>query len=139
MCTVGVLGLITVCALVIVANANASWPKLAGKASVFGNDPLQGFTDPSDSGITALGTPTSRGGLAVYRYGTLGGWWKVCPPKGWHRRCHLIRQTDIGPAPWTGRIVDLTAVAARRAWGLRVRSFPTDVGRWRIHYRGRRR
>lgn len=124
------------------ANADAHWPRLAGKASVFGNDAGQGVHDPSDSGTTALGTPTSRGGIAVYRYSTLGGWWWVCAPRqivrARVRRCHLVRQTDIGPAPFTGRVVDVTAVTSLRAWRLRVSGWPTDVGRWTLRYRGRR-
>jgi hypothetical protein len=123
--------------------AQAHWPSLSGRASVFGNDPLYGVHDASDSGTTALGTPTARGGIAVMRYSTLGGWWWVCAPRGILRsgvpRCHLVRQTDIGPAPWTGRVLDVTARTARRAWRLTAPGFPTDVGRWTLRYRGRRR
>lgn len=131
------------CALTVAVNAHGSWPALAGKASVFGNDPVQGFTDPGDSGVTALGTPTARGGIAVMRRSTLGGFWRVCAPR--HilprgvRRCHVTRQTDIGPAFWTGRVIDVTAVTSRRAWRLRVRGWPTDVGRWTLRYVGKRR
>lgn len=131
------------CVFLTVRTADAAgWPRLAGKASVFGNDARQGVHDPSDSGTTALGTPTSRGGIAVYRYSTLGGWWWVCAPRhlvrAHVRRCHLVRQTDIGPAPWTGRVLDVTAVTSLRAWRLRVSGWPTDVGTWTLRYRGRR-
>ena len=109
---------------------------------MFGNDPARGVHDSSDSGVTALGTPTARGGIAVYRYSTLGGWWWVCAPRRilarGVKRCHLVRQTDIGPAPWTGRVVDVTSVTARRAWRLPTAGFPTDVGTWSLRYRGRR-
>ena len=141
----GLVAAVLLCAVLIaltlvltVRTADAHWPRLAGKASVFGNDWTQGVHDPSDSGTTALGTPTSRGGIAVYRYSTLGGWWWVCAPRQIvsRGRCHLVRQTDIGPAPWTGRVLDVTATTSRRAWRLRVRGWPTDVGRWTLKYRG---
>lgn len=143
----GLVAAVILCAVLIaltlaltVRTADARWPRLAGKASVFGNDWTQGVHDPSDSGTTALGTPTSRGGIAVYRYSTLGGWWWVCAPRQilarGVARCHLVRQTDIGPAPFTGRVLDVTATTSRRAWRLRVRGWPTDVGRWTLKYRG---
>lgn len=109
---------------------------------MFGNDPALGVHDASDSGRTALGQPTSRGGIAVMRYSTLGGWWWVCAPRQILERgvdrCHLVRQTDIGPAHWTGRIIDVTSVTARRVWRLVTSRFPTDVGTWTLRYRGHR-
>lgn len=138
----GALIIALLCALTVAVNAHSSWPALQGKGSVFGNDPAHGVHDASDSGRTALGTPTARGGIAVMRYSTLGGWWWVCAPRRvlarGVKRCHLVRQTDIGPAPWTGRVIDVTSVTARRAWRLPTASFPTDVGTWSLRYRGRR-
>ena len=145
----GLVAAVLLCAVLIaltlaltVRTADAHWPRLAGKASVFGNDWTQGVHDPSDSGTTALGTPTSRGGIAVYRYSTLGGWWWVCAPRQilarGVARCHLERQTDIGPAPFTGRILDVTAMTARRAWHLSAARFPTDVSVWTLRYRGKK-
>ena len=142
----GALIIGALCALTVVVNANAAWPTLQGKASVFGNDPLIGFHDHMDSGITASGGKTSDGGIAVKnpaigwqrswaRYG--GGWWWVCPPKFMHLKCHLLRQTDAGPG--ANRTVDVTAVAARRAWGILAWRFPTDEGTWRLRFRGHRR
>lgn len=128
--------------MLLPSTAEAAWPTLEGKASVFGNDSFTGFHDASDSGTTALGTPTSRGGIAVYRRSTLGGWWWVCAPRrvlaAGVDRCHLVRQTDLGPAPWTARILDVTARTARRAWRLSVSAFPTDDGAWTLRYRGHR-
>lgn len=123
--------------------ASASWPTLTGRASMFGDDPLQAFHDRSDNGVRAIGGPTSRGGIAVDNGRTLGGWWWVCAPSrilaAGVPRCHLVRQTDRGPARWTLRVLDVTAVTARRAWKLTARGFPTDVGTWTLRYRGRRR
>ena len=113
---------------------------------MFGDDPVQAFTDRYDSGTTASGRPTNGGGIAVNvpglgwreswrRYGH--GWWWVCPPRSWRRHCTLLKQTDAGPSA-AGRVLDLTTVAARRAWGLAARGFPTDVGTWTLRYRGHR-
>ena len=105
--------------------------------------------DSGDSGITALGTTTAAGGVAIKnprigwleswrRYG--GGWWWVCAPR--HvlprrvKRCHLLRQTDAGPS--AARVIDVTAVASRRAWRILAFRFPTDRGTWTARYRGRR-
>lgn len=147
--TLGAFLTALLCALTIVVNANGSWPTVRGPASVFGNDPLIGFHDSGDSGITALGTTTAAGGVAIKnprigwleswrRYG--GGWWWVCAPR--HvlprrvKRCHLLRQTDAGPS--AARVVDVTAVAARRAWGIHAWRFPTD-SIWTARYRGKRK
>lgn len=143
-----ILGLLVVSMLLIFAGtAQAGWPTLHGRASTFGNDPVQGFHDSGDNGVTASGKPTSVGGIAVNnhkigwqrswnRYG--GGWWKVCPPKFMHLHCHLMRQTDAGPADWVHRTVDVTTAGARRAWGIFASAFPTDQGNWTITYRGKR-
>ena len=137
-------GLVALCSLCLLPSpACARWPQLHGRASVFGNDPVQAFGDLSDNGIRALdGRSTALGGIAVMRRSTLGGWWWVCAPRGILRsgvtRCHLVRQTDIGPAAWTGRVLDVTAATARRAWRLTASGFPTDTGTWTLRYRGRR-
>lgn len=137
------------CALTLAAAAHSSWPTVRGPASVFGNDPLIGFHDSGDSGITALGTTTAAGGVAIKnprigwleswrRYG--GGWWWVCAPR--HvlprgvKRCHLLRQTDAGPS--AARVIDVTAVASRRAWRILAFRFPTD-STWTASFRGHRR
>lgn len=142
--------LAVVCALTLAGAAHAGWPTVRGPASVFGNDPLIGFHDSGDSGITALGTTTAAGGVAIKnprigwleswrRYG--GGYWWVCAPR--HvlprgvKRCHLLRQTDAGPS--AARTVDVTAVAARRAWKILAWRFPTDQGTWTARFRGHRR
>lgn len=123
--------------------AQASWPKLAGKASVFGNDPSIGFNDYADNCRTATGTSCTAGGIAVMRYSTLGGWWRVCAPRKILRRgvvrCHVVKQSEIGPAFWTGRVLDVTAVTARRAWKIYGHRFPTDVSIWHLEYRGKRK
>lgn len=137
---------------IVATTADARWPSFSGPASVFGNDPAQGFHDSSDNGHTALGTKPENGGIAVNRpglgwrrswerYG--GGWWWVCPPKHLHLHCTLLRQTDAGPSAFSRfgipRVLDVTSAAARRAWRILVWAFPTDEGSWSLRYRGRHR
>ena len=87
-----------------------------GKASWFG-----GPHDPSDSGHTASGGTTAEPGIAIYNPGTLGGYWRVHLPNG---RTAVLKQTDIGPAPWTGKKVDFT-YSALKALGYTEKDFPT--------------
>jgi hypothetical protein len=99
------------------ASAPISSTELKGKVSWFG-----GPKDSTDSGHTALGLTTATPGIAVYDQSTLGGYWKVTTANG---RSHVIRQTDIGPAPWTGRVVDIT-YSALDLFGYSEGNFPTD-------------
>jgi hypothetical protein len=112
---------------------------------VYGNDPVIGFTDYQDNCITASGVSCTVGGIAVnnHRIGWqrsrdryMGGWWWVCPPKHLRLRCKLLKQNEAGPS--THRTVDVSAVSARRAWGIFAYRFPTDQGTWRLKYRGKR-
>ena len=91
--------------------------KLNGKVSWFG-----GPHDSQDSGTTASGIPESVPGIAVYNQSTLRGYWLVEFPNG---KKLVLQQTDIGPAPWTGRKVDVTYSALPKA-GYSEGNFPTD-------------
>lgn len=145
------LALALVCALTLAVAAQAAWPRVQGKASVFGNDPFIGFVDYQDNCRTASGTSCTSGGVAVSvpglgwresfrRYGR--GWWWICAPRQvvprGARRCHLVKQSEAGPHGSTGRVLDVSAVTARRAWRIRAGAFPTDEGTWTLRYRGRR-
>ncbi len=88
-----------------------------GKVSWFG-----GPHDATDSGHTASGGTTKEPGIAVYNHGTLGGYWRVRAPNG---KVAVLRQTDIGPAPWTGRKVDVTYSALGQL-GYNEGNFPTN-------------
>jgi hypothetical protein len=90
---------------------------ITGKVSWFG-----GPHDSSDSGHTASGIPETQPGIAVYNRATLGGWWRVIFPNG---RTLDLQQTDLGPAPWTGRNVDILYSALAGA-GYTETNFPTD-------------
>jgi hypothetical protein len=89
-----------------------------GRISWFG-----GPNDPTDSGHTANGLTTATPGIAVYNQATLGGYWKVTAPNG---RTRVIQQTDIGPAPWTGRLIDFT-YSALNLFGYSEGNFPTNA------------
>lgn len=77
---------------------------------------------------TASGHSVRMPGIALYRHDTLGKWFKVT----FRGKTRRVRQTDVGPAPWTGRKIDFTYSAAG-LFGLHVSSggcvpgFPTDT------------
>jgi TP901 family phage tail tape measure protein len=87
---------------------------VSGKVSTFG-PPGEG------AGTTASGVSSSLPGIAIYNQSTLGDWFKV--KIGTHSA--LLKQTDIGPAPWTGRVIDVTGAGARKM-GINPAAFPTD-------------
>jgi hypothetical protein len=91
---------------------------LTGKVSWFG-----GPGDSSSGPTTASGKPVSAGGIAVYNSATLGGWWAVTFPNG---RTVTLQQNDIGPAPWTGKVVDVD-YASLAAAGYSQSNFPTGA------------
>lgn len=72
----------------------------------------------------ALGVPDDQQGIALPSRNTLGDWFMVTAPNGETLR---LRQTDIGPASWTGRKIDIAAVAAEH-FGYTPDNFPTDKG-----------
>ena len=100
---------------------------LIGNGSWFG-----GPHDPEDSGHTASGGTTHEPGIAVYNHKTLGGYWRVKAPNG---KVAILRQTDIGPAPWTKRTVDVTYSALPQL-GYNEGNFPTDH-QFRTEYLGK--
>jgi hypothetical protein len=92
------------------------------KASWFGNAP--GWHDPSDSGLQAGGRSVAEApGIALPSRSTLGSQFDVTTPEG---RTFRETQTDIGPAKWTGRGVDINATAAEQM-GYQPSTFPTDA------------
>jgi hypothetical protein len=91
--------------------------ELRGRVSWFG-----GPRDASTGPTTASGLPVTRPGIAVYNTQTLRGYWWVRFPNG---RAAILEQTDIGPAPWTGRVLDVL-YSALPALGYSEQGFPTD-------------
>lgn len=132
----GVLGL-ALLAVWLAMPVAASALTLSGKASTYASDPVTGFVDAADNNRPALaGATNDKPGIAVLSRSTLGLWWRVCSP--WGPTCRWVRQTDIGPASFTGRILDINSVAVRVLWQMpQGDEFPTDVGIWHLKLHGR--
>lgn len=90
----------------------------SGLISWFGG-PGDATTGPT----TASGAPVTQPGIAVYNRATLGGWWLLKLPNG---KLTTIQQTDIGPAPYTGRKFDFT-YSALPSLGYSEKNFPTNA------------
>lgn len=131
----GIFGL-ALLAVWLAVPATGSAVTLTGRASTYASDPVTGFVDHADNNRPALaGATNDRPGIAVLNRSTLGLWWRVCSP--W-RVCRWVRQTDIGPAAFTGRVLDINSVAVRVLWQMpQGDEFPTDVGVWRMRSHGR--
>lgn len=81
------------------------------------------WVDTGDApGSAALGVPDDAQGVSFMDSSTLGKWFQVRAPNG---VISLEQQTDIGPNPNTGRLIDISAAAAER-FGYSPRNFPTD-------------
>lgn len=110
--------------------------KVKGRGSNYGNYGSK-YNDPGDNDRTALpGGTNKKPGIAVFNRRTLGGWWEVRAPNG---KTAVVQQTDIGPSPRTGRVIDINSVAARNVFGLPYgNKFPTDQGKWSARYLGKK-
>lgn len=106
----------------------ASGTTVRGQGSWFG-----GPHDSTDSGHTASGGTTREPGIAVYNRATLGGYWRVRAPNG---RTVVVRQTDLGPAPFTNRKIDVTYSALGK-FGYNEGNFPTSAGEFTATYLGK--
>lgn len=83
------------------------------------------WKDPEDEpGSNALGVPDDQQGIALPSHKTLGDWFWVTAPNGVTLK---LQQTDIGPSSYTGRTIDISAVAAEH-FGYSPETFPTDEG-----------
>lgn len=69
-----------------------------------------------------LEVPDWAQGISFFNEATLGDWFEVRYPNGF---ISIEQQTDLGPNPNTGRLIDISAVAAERA-GYSPTNFPTD-------------
>ncbi len=79
-------------------------------------------------GSNALGVPDECQGISFYDIGKLGDWYEVLFPNGVRS---TEQRTETGPAPWTGRLIDISAVCAERV-GYTPKTYPTDaIVRWR--------
>lgn len=115
--------------------SNSCTTAAAGAATSLPTDPTPGqtldgavswFGGPNDhttGPTTSDGKPVSDPGIAVYNTATLNGYWRVTFPNG---RTAVLQQTDIGPAPWTGRVLDVL-YSALPYIGYSQDDFPTGV------------
>ena len=89
------------------------------------------WVDPDDPpSSNAAGVPDDQQGIALPARSTLRKWFMVTAPNGVTLK---LQQTDLGPAKWTGRGIDIAAVAAER-FGYSPKNFPTDgIFTWRPH------
>lgn len=96
------------------------------RGSWYSQLPAFGWFDAEDRpGSAALvGVPDWQQGIALPSRRTLGQWYNVTPPGGGIP--YPMQQTDIGPAKWTGRGVDISAAAAHQM-GYTPQSFPTNA------------
>jgi len=81
-----------------------------------------------EPGSNALGVPDNAQGISFYSRPTLGNWYLVKAPNG---IVSVEQQTEIGPNPRTGRLIDISAAAAER-FGYSPNNFPTDgIFQWK--------
>jgi hypothetical protein len=86
-----------------------------GRVSTFG------YLTGDSEGTTADGGTTARPCIALWDSSTLGRWFEVTIA-GHHAR---LLHCDTGPAPWTGRSIDVTGLGDQ-ALGFSPSAFPTD-------------
>ena len=84
---------------------------------------ISGWIRGDAPGSAALKVPDSAQGISFYDWATLGKWFEVQFPNG---KRSIEQQTDIGPSPWTGKKIDVSAAAADKA-GYSPSNFPTGA------------
>ena len=100
-------------------------PPYVTRGSWYSQLPPFGWFDSGDKpNSNALGVPDWQQGIALPSRRTLGQWYNVTPPG--ETIPYPMQQTDTGPAPWTGRGVDISAAAAHQM-GYTPQTFPTDA------------
>ena len=79
------------------------------------------WKDSEDNGQNASGLPQMTPGIAYMSNKTLKHWFKLTFPNG---KTLIVRQIDIGPSVWTGKLIDVNAPCAEMA-GYSPKTFPT--------------
>ena len=106
------------------AGAGPTIGNIGVRGSWYSQAPEYGWVDRGDKpNSNALGVPDARQGIALPSRKTLGQWFDLTAPNG---GVYRVQQTDVGPAPWTGRGVDVSAAQAHRM-GYTPQTFPTDA------------
>lgn len=111
--------------LTIIAVAHSISAQAGWQASWFGPWPGHPeWADEMNEGKpNASGAPMTTPGIALYDESTLGKWFVVWGP---HGKKFLLPQVDVGPAPWTGKSIDINAPAAA-LMGYTPKTFPTGA------------
>ena len=93
-----------------------------------------------DNNITATGIPNTVPGVALFQRWSFTDYFLLTRPRTLRRV--VVRHVDYGPAPWTGKTIDLNPPAAEglgfAAPGGCVRAFPTGE-RMRLRLLSRRK
>lgn len=98
-------------------------PARSARGSWYSQLPGKGWVDKGDRpGSNALGVPDSQQGIALPSRKTLGKYFRVTGPDG---KTAILQQTDIGPAKFTKRGIDISAAGADQM-GYTPRNFPTN-------------
>lgn len=94
-----------------------------GKMSWFGqfDSGVHKWVDNADNGMNASGLSQMTPGIAYMNKQTLKHWFKLTFENG---KSFIIRQVDIGPSGWTGKMIDVNAPLAEMA-GYAPNTFPT--------------
>lgn len=69
-----------------------------------------GLCDGQDNNRSYTGLPNSEPGIALYYVRPFGAYYLLTGP---NNRRVVVRHSDKGPAPWTGKLVDLNWTTAR--------------------------
>lgn len=103
-----------------------------GQCSWFGQFGTSGFgegmskykwTDREDNGQNASGLSQMTPGIAYMATKSIRHWFKLTFPNG---KSFIIRQVDVGPSGWTGKMIDVNAPLAEMA-GYSPKTFPTGA------------
>lgn len=103
-----------------------------GKMSWFGQFGTKGhgeglskfkWIDKADNGLNASGLAQTIPGIAYMTNKTLKHWFKLTFP---NNKTFIIRQVDIGPSAFTGKLIDVNAPLAEMA-GYSPKNFPTGA------------
>lgn len=81
------------------------------------------WIDDSDNGQNASGLPQTTPGIAYMSRNSIKHWFKLTFP---NQKTFIVRQVDIGPSGWTGKMIDVNAPLAEMA-GYTPKNFPTGL------------
>jgi hypothetical protein len=104
-------------------------PEGSGRGSWYSQLPQKGWVDREDKPnsaayhVNGAPIPDAQQGIALPSRATLGQYFDVTGPDG---KVHRLQQTDIGPARWTGKSIDISAAAADQM-GYSPKNFPTGA------------